>query len=182
MSKYVKSLLQAEFEKKIDNADIKDFLVVSTKGIDGVKNNQLRGQLKQKEIGLFTVRNALFKRALADKHLEGAGRLFEGPCAVIFGHKGADIVEIAKEVADWRKKLPLLEVKGAYLDGSAIDSAAAESLSKMPTRSQLKGQVVMLMNSPGARLSSAITSVGSLIAGCIKTIIEKQEEQEKQAA
>ena len=55
MSKYVKGLLQEELVKKFDG--VGDFLVVDTKGVGGNQNNEMRGVLKQKRIGLAVVKN-----------------------------------------------------------------------------------------------------------------------------
>lgn len=171
MSKYVKGLVQSDFEKRLAGAD--SFLIINTTGIGGIANNQLRGELKKKKMKLMVAKNSLAKKALTKMGMASAASLLTGPCTFAFG--GDSVIDVAKEFVELVKKHKMIEIKGAFLDGTAFDAKAATELAKMPNRVELQGQVVMLVRAPGAKVASAIISPASKIAGCIKSIIEKGE-------
>ncbi len=174
MSTFVKGLLQKELEKKFEA--VEDFLVVDTKGVGGNDNNEMRGALKAKGIRLTVVKNALMSRALEGLGRSSAKSLFEvGPRAVAYG--GDSIVDVAKELAEWGRKLEVISIEGAFVDGAVLDSDSAEALSKMSNRIELQGMVVMLANSPGSRVAGGLLGPGGVIAGCIKGLVDKLEKE-----
>ena len=180
MSRYVKGLLQAELEKEIIDENINDFLVVNVKGVGGIENNLMRGGLKEKDIKLQIVKNSLFKKALRNCKMESAESLFTGACAIAYG--GDSIVDVAREMDEWIKKVPVIEVKGGFLDNSVLDAKAAQELLTKCMALDFAKQIVSLAQSPGAKLVSSIVGPGRIIAGCIKAIVDMAEEGDKQAA
>ena len=173
MSTYVKELIQGELEKKVSDGNVKEFLVLSLVGVGGNDNNAMRRDLKQKGVQMFVVKNSLFRRALRNQNLDSAGSLFSGPCAVAVG--GDSIVDAAREVVAWTKKVKTLELKGAFVDGTILDGAAAVGLSNMLTLKELQSLIAGVIISPASRLAGTISSQGSQIAGCVKAIVEKAE-------
>jgi len=174
MSKYVKELFQKELEAKFSG--VGDFLVIETKGVNGNENNEMRGSLKSKGIKLTVVKNALMRRALDNLGMSAAMSLFSvGPCTVVCG--GDSIVDAAKEIADWGKKISELSLKGAFVEGDVMDAEGAKALAKMPNRTQLQGTVAMLAASCGANVAGAIASGGGIIAGCVSSLVEKLEKE-----
>jgi large subunit ribosomal protein L10 len=175
MSKFVKGLVQNELEKRLGEDKAQDFVVISTMGVGGVDNNVMRGGLKEKGIKLMVVKNTLFRKALKSRGMDAAAEIFSGPCAIAYG--GDSIVDVAKELTGWAKKVEALKVKAAFLEGQVLDTKAAEELAKMPNRAELQGQIVMLAFSPGRRIASSVVSPAGVIAGCVKALIEKKEKE-----
>lgn len=183
MSRHVKQLLQGELEKRFTDDKVNEFMVLSTIGIGGTDNNVMRGELKKKGIKLFIIKNSMAKKAFANLDMDAASGLLEGPCSVAYGTLPEDgqatgIVDIAREMVDWGKKLPVIKFRGAFLEGQMLDADGALELSKMPNLAELKAQIVGIVKTPASNLAGAIVSPASIIAGCLKTIIDKEPEKE----
>ena len=131
MSYYVKSLIEKQYEDAFDG--VENFVVVETKGMDGVSNNTLRGELLKKGVRLAVVKNSLMRRTMTSLGMPEAADLFKsGPSTIAYG--GDSIVDVAKEMVSWAKKIDLVKLKGAYVEGTSVDGEGVKTLSKMPTR------------------------------------------------
>lgn len=172
MSKKVKEMMIKELADRYESVD--SALVVNPLGIDGTTSNEMRGDLRSKSIRMEVIRNSLARKAFADTSLSVLAEVLDQSCALITG--GDSIVDVAKHVKDWSKKVPEFQIRGAVVEGSVLDAQQALKLADMPNRQELQGQVVQIINSPGASLAGAIASPGGRIAGCIKTLVERLEE------
>jgi large subunit ribosomal protein L10 len=165
MSKQVKKLLMDDMRKSFDG--VRDVLVISVNGVDGIQNNQMRQALRQKNIRVQVVKNSLTKRLFGEMGLGPAAQFLEGPSAVAWG--GQTIVDLAKEITDWSAKIKKLEIKGGATSGLPLTAAQVTALSKLPSREELVARVVMLALSPARRVASLLASPAGRIASQLKT-------------
>src|SRR5688572_7927105 len=177
MSKKVKSLITKELGERFKGVDA--VAVISPRGINANKNNQIRRKLREKGLRMTVVRNTLVKRALgADSKLKGFDSLLDGPSAIIYGE--ASISTIARIMLDEKKTDDKLELRGIFFDGDVyVGDKGMQQVSKLPTREEAIGQVVALILAPGQRLGGIFKGQAGKIAALIKAVEEKAEKAEK---
>ncbi len=175
MSKVVKDLIINEYRTRFEG--VSDALLVDIRALKAEQNTELRSGLRKKGIKVTVVRNALATKALEGTSLSPLDPLLTGSTAIVYG--GETVIDVAREVVEFAKKLRKMELKGAILDGEVFTGkAGVEALSKFPTRAEALGQAVQLVLSPGASLVGAITGPGGAIMSILKTIEEKLEKGE----
>ena len=168
MSQRVKMLLSDDLRSSL--AGVRDVLVVSVSGIDGITNNNMRLALRQKNIRIQVLKNSLAKRVFNEVGLAPVNQFLEGPSAIAWG--GPSIVELAKEITQWAGKLKLLKIKGGSTAGVGLTADQVNVLSKLPSREELIGRVVNLALSPARRVASLMISPAGRILGQLKTMAE----------
>ena len=170
MSKTVKKMLIGEIRDRI--GETRDLLVVDSSKLDALTANRFRLALREKQISLLTVKNTLARRALNDAGVTALDPVLDGPSTIIWG--GEDIVALSKEIARWAKELEPLQIKGGAVEGTTLNAADVDQLSKSPSREELIGQIAGLILSPGAQLAGALLGPGGYLAGQIKELAEKE--------
>lgn len=156
-------------------SDCSEALLVNAIGLTGVDANRLRRELRSKNIEMHMVPNRMLRRAVKDRKLAPLAGAAAGPCALVTG--GSSIVETAKLLMKLATDFPKLELKIGIAEG--LDAPLSiEDVSKLRSRGEVIGDVVMLAVSPGRRLAGAIRAPGGRVAGCLKTIIDKLEKGE----
>lgn len=170
MSKPVKDLVTNEYKELFGNAD--GACVVSVIGLDAISTNKLRGELRAKNLNLKVIKNSLARRAFGDGPLAALGTALTGPCALVTG--GESVIDVAKALVDLKKTFPQIELKQGVFGGDT-DLIDLERLASMKSRTELIGEVAMLVVSPGRNIAGCVAGPASLIAGCIKAIADKEE-------
>jgi large subunit ribosomal protein L10 len=172
MSRAIKEMIESDIKDRYAKLD--SVMVVSVHGLSGVEANQFRGHLRKKKIELHVVKNRAAKRVLAGTALEPLAPMLKGPCAFVSGGVGA--VDTAKTLLELSKNYPKLELRKGLVEGE--DSLLTiEEISKRRSKAEIQGEVVMLMTSPGRRITGSLNT-GGKVAGCIKAIIDKLEKGE----
>ena len=172
MSRVIKEMVESDLKSRY--RDLGSVMVVSVHGLSGVDANLVRGELRKKKIEVHVVKNRAAKRVLAGTLLEPIGKSLKGPCAFVTGAPGA--VETAQELMRLFKEYPKLELKSGLVEGETAP-LSIEEISKMRSKAELQGEVLMLAMSPGRKVAGCL-NVGGKVAGCIKTIIDRLEKGE----
>jgi len=172
MSKPIKELILAAYTEQFKDVD--DALLIDIRGIDANQNNTLRLSLAKKDIRITVVKNTLARKAFAGTSLELLSESTIGPTAIAWG--AGSVVEVARELTDWAKKVENLELKAAVLDGELFEGeAGVKRLSTFPTQAEAHAKVVQLVLSPASNVVGAATAPGSNILGIIKELQDRLE-------
>jgi len=169
MSKPVKELVRKELTRRFQG--LTSLAVVGFTGLDGNATNRIRGRLREKDIHITVVRNALAKQAFHEIGLDVAGQLLDGPCAIAYGSE--NVVAIVRELLEIHQEYPGLTVKAAVLEGEAFGAERVEALSKFPTLAEARAKIVSGLLAPGARLAACLLGPGGRIASILKAIADK---------
>jgi len=168
-----KEQVVAELHDKLARAKVA--IVAQPNKIDVATITDLRKQFRDQKIEYKVVKNTLAKRAAKGTAAEALSNLFEGPTALVMGFD--DPVAPAKVLQGFiSKKAELMSVRGAVVDGRAVDAKAVADLAKLPGINELRAQLMGMLNRPAQMLASIVNQPGSSLARVVKA---RQEAENK---
>jgi large subunit ribosomal protein L10 len=171
MNRDQKATAIAEIAANIDESQA--VFAVDYRGISVPQVAELRAKLRESDATFKVVKNSLTERAADEVGAETLKALLEGPTALTFVR--GDIATAAKAVADYGRATQLLPFKGGLMDGAALDPEQIRSLSRLPSREVLYGQLVGVVASP---IGGLVRSLGGLLGGLAVALGQVREKKE----
>jgi len=158
MNREQKAAAIAEIAANIDEAQA--IFAVDYRGISVVQIAELRAKLRDADASFKVVKNSLTERAADDAGTEALKAYLEGPTALTFVR--GDAATAAKAIADYARATQLLPFKGGIMDGATLEVEQIRSLSRLPSREVLYGQLVVVVASP---VSGLVRTLNALLGG-----------------
>jgi large subunit ribosomal protein L10 len=171
MNRDQKAAAIAEIAAQIEASEA--VFAVDYRGISVPQVAELRSKLREGDASFKVVKNSLTERAADQVGAETLKALLEGPTALTFVR--GDIATAAKVVADYGRATQLLPFKGGLMDGAALEVEQIRSLSRLPSREVLYGQLVGVVASP---VNGLVRSLSALIGGLASALGQVREQKE----
>lgn len=172
-------MLRLEEKKELVN-DLKEKLsrskiLIATdyKGMNVEAITDLRKKLRESGVEYRVVKNTLLVRATEGTDFAVIKNLFKGPTAVAFSYD--DPVAPAKVLTEFAKQNEKLEIKGAALDGRALDVNAIKALSSLPPKEILLAQMLGALNAVPTGFVRVLSAVPQSLLYVLQAIRDKKE-------
>jgi large subunit ribosomal protein L10 len=146
---------------------------VDYQGISVPQAAELRANLRAADATFKVVKNSLTERAADAAEVQELKALLQGPTALTFVR--GDVATAAKALADYGRATQLLPFKGGLMDGAALDVEQIRSLSRLPSREALYGQLVGVVASP---VSGLVRTLGALVGGLAVALGQVRDKKE----
>src|SRR5277367_3429948 len=171
MNRDQKAVAIAEIATHIDESDA--IFAVDYRGITVAQIAELRAKLRESDATFKVVKNSLTERAADQSGAQSLKDYLSGPTALTFVR--GDVATAAKAVADYARATQLLPFKGGLMEGAPLDVEQIRSLSRLPSREVLYGQLVGVVASP---IGGLVRSLSALIGGLASALGQVQEKKE----
>jgi large subunit ribosomal protein L10 len=145
---------------------------VDYRGISVPQAAELRTALRDADASFRVVKNSLTERAADQVGAESLKTLLTGPTALTFVRGDAALA--AKAIADLGRATQLVPFKGGLMNGEVLDAEQIRSISRLPSRHVLYGQLVGIVASP---ISGLVRTLNALVGGLAVALGQVQEKK-----
>ena len=173
MTRIQKGEVLEDLKRKFAEADF--FYVADASTLSVAETNELRAAAYEKGVTMQVVKNTLARKALeslaAERNYDGIYDVLKGPTAIMFTETAKAPAAVIKA---FRKAHDKPTLKAAYIDTAIyLGDDQIEVLTKIKSKEELIGDVILLLQSPIKNVLGSLQSGGNTISGLLKALEER---------
>jgi large subunit ribosomal protein L10 len=155
-------------------------ILTDYRGLSVDEIGALRGRLRDADVEYRVTKNTLLALAAERCGLHGLSAYLNGPTAAVFGKDDPGVA--ARLLQDFIRQYRKLEIKGAVIDGEALDADAVRLLATLPSRPELQARAIAMIQAPLRSLVTVLNSSASALVYVIEAYRSRREAEEGVAA
>lgn len=151
---------------------VSEYRGLTTKQVQG-----LRRDLRNVHSELTVSKNTLLARALTEVGLPAPESLLTGPVAVTFCYD--EVAAPAKVLTKFAKDSKIMVLRGGLMGQSVFNESGVQALTELPSKDQLRGQVVGALQAP---ISGLVNVLAGALRGFMNVLNARAGQLEQQSA
>jgi large subunit ribosomal protein L10 len=169
-----KNLLLVDLVNKIKASNA--FFVTKNEGINPNTDANFRTELLKIGGEYEVVRKRIFYKAAIESGIKLDEAFLEGHIGVVFSN--TDPVQTSKVLFSFLKVCDdKLKVVGGHFDGQVCSSKDIEVISKLPSKDEMRAQLLSVFEAPLSHVLGTMDSLLSSVVYCIDNKLQKEEQQ-----
>ena len=149
-----KALVIEELADQLSRAKLA--ILTDYRGLSVTGLQSLRATLRPLNAEFRIAKNTLTRIAAEKAGIDGLLPMLDGPLALVLAYD--DIVAPSKAISDFARTSRILTIKGGVLDNQIINPSSIEDLATLPSREELLGKLLGLLNSPAQRTVTLLSA------------------------
>jgi len=162
---------QQDLDKlKTELAKVSTVILSTFQGISVENDTKLRRAVQAVGGKYKVVKNTLAERAGAGTAAESLLKNLSGTNSIAYTQ--ADPVALAKALTKIAKDVPAFQFKAGVVEGRVISISEIQQLANLPSKEELIGKVMFLLNAPAQRIASALNALPRNLAVTVNEAIK----------
>jgi large subunit ribosomal protein L10 len=159
-------------------ANVESMVLTEIEGLNASEVVKLRKDMHESKVSFKVFKNTLAHIAAKESAAASIADDFVGSIAIAWSAE--DAILPAKVAFKFKENIEKFKIKVGYNAGKRLGLAELEALSKLPGLSELKSQLLGVMQAVPAKLLAQINAPASHLLSVIQAKIDKDKEQTKE--
>lgn len=149
-------------------------ILANYQGLNVKQMEKIRNEMRPHDGQFEVIKNRLLLLALQEVDVSLPDEWLDGPTAIGFCY--GDVPPVAKVLDETRKETEVLELKGGWMDGSALSPDQVKAIASLPSREVLLAQALGSINGPARQVAGVVASGVRQVLNVLQAYVDELEE------